>query len=210
MTAEKAFAEDIIRAEKGGEVLLIGTEKALSKEGVAVKASNKAGQKRYVSLGGVVLGMIADEGGVKADARGAIRELSDAGVKSECTFDAAELADVGLKIPKSTGSAGALRIGTTPESGVTNLLFTAESNYPHVPSGEVKAVAKYVKLARRTNKIRITNTVLCIALKVIAIAIGLVFLFASSSFIGWISFLISGVVGMLCSLNAFRNGFGVY
>ena len=225
-----------ISGKKENSVLVSGAPDVLREEGFSVKEAGIQGNVRYLFLDGEAVGAIAFEEKIKKNARGAVKELKDAGVKSialtgespESVSGFGKTLEVfgGLseederKVTEEYSAAGKKFIcvgnGAPEDNSLADIIYAGTDEFVSgvkavcIPDGDVKSVAKYVKLAKRNRKIFKTGIISAIALKSLA-AVTVAVLFALFSFrLLWAAVLIDFVAGVLVTLNAFRNGSDVY
>ncbi|MBQ9481836.1 MAG: cation-translocating P-type ATPase, partial [Clostridia bacterium] len=214
---------EIVKGNKNGSVLTAGTYAALVNEGISVKELNVKGNVKYVAVDGEVAGAFSFESPLKKNAYGAVRELKDAGVRSVVlTDDAEHLSDLGVEVrpiadendetvfdKKTTVCVGAPIARAYILIKDTDEYLNAE-NGAYIPDGDVKSVAKYIKLAKRYKKALKTNAVVSVVAKVVALITGFFLLFAVPFNAMWVAVLIDSLAGTLVTLNAFRCGVEVY
>jgi len=199
--------------------LLVGDGAFFASKGIIVKEISSCDEIRYIALGGNYVGAVTFTKVVQANAYGAIKELSDSGISSvvevgkdgtlyEGLDDVAALSEVAagaddtIQVSASDPNAHILYGKVKESCDLTNGVI--------IPEGDVKAVAKTVKLAKRFNKLTKVGAILPIVGKIIAIALCVVLHFVLGKNSVWIAVAVDTCICMLSAAIALLGGRDVY
>ncbi|MBR2968729.1 MAG: hypothetical protein IKC36_02690, partial [Clostridia bacterium] len=193
ISATGAGAEELIKekfiGEANGRAVVVGVFSEICKLCNNVKESSLEGEVRYVVVDGEFAGAISIVKGLKANAKGVVRELRDASVKAVIAAegDLSEFNDVAniatvKELHDATVETGVVYAGVSGElsDAIADIKYCKDveafdKDYTVViTSDDVKPVAKLVKLAKRQVKKSKQNFVISLVIKAVALAVGVV------------------------------------
>ncbi len=216
--------DNAIALDEGGRKFVSGRSDQLERMGITVKRSSLSGIVKYITVNGEAVGAVSFKQELKPTAYGAVRELKDVGVRSVVLTEGAEdvyaeiseLAEIkGLTAEsEEKQSKNPVFVGTELKE-TASILFADSRDTLGCgcgvlqPNGDLKSVAKIIKLAKRTGKIARFNALFAVVVKAAAVALGLYLTFGLGVGGMWIAVTIDAVATALCLVNSARNGMEV-
>ncbi len=210
--------DEVINIQKDGLTFVLGDFEQISKMGIAVKKVSLQQPFKYVVINGKVVGAVSFENELKKNTVGAIKELKAAGIKSYVVGaedDMYKSLSGYAQFTDETNVENCVLISDVYKTDGQILFDSINGNLEKtcatiIPNGDVKSVAKLIKLAKRLVKRCNVNRVLPIIFKILCVALTVVMYFVANEFYLWVALIVDSMVNIAILLNEARNEKEVY